>query len=98
MNHDIMVLISNIKHINKINSMLSLSSKALYCTSSKCANRKTTPGMVSSSLDFTEKVNFQRKSKLPNELDRHSRKWKPLPHKVWFDLFINTMLLLMMEV
>lgn len=68
----IMVLISSTKHLNKINSMLSLSSKALYCTSSKCTNRKTTPRMVSTRLDFTEKINFQI-NQIPTE---HSRRWK----------------------
>lgn len=41
----IMVIRSGTKHINKVNSMLSLSSKALYCTSSKCAHGKAASGV-----------------------------------------------------
>jgi hypothetical protein len=66
-----MVLISRTKHVNKINSMLSLSSKALYCTSSKCTNRKTTPRMVSSKIRHYRENKFQTES-----LPQNSRRWE----------------------
>lgn len=46
--------------------------QALHRASSKCTNRKTTPRMVSTRLDFTEKINFQI-NQIPTE---HSRRWK----------------------
>lgn len=55
--------------------MLSLSPKALYCTSSKCTNRKTTPRMVSIRLDFTEKIS---KNQIASEHNRWEKACPPI--------------------
>lgn len=60
---------SSTKYGNKIKSVLSLSSKALYCTSSKCTNGKTTPRMVSSKSRPDRKINFKMNQIAPE----HSR-------------------------
>lgn len=90
----IMVLISSTKHLNKINSMLSLSSKALYCTSSKCTNRKTTPRMVSTRLDFDKKISF----KMNPIATAHSRRQEKVLKTCTLVLFINGALRFVREV